>query len=162
MRCLELACDLKPLLHIGGFRRRSTAVPKPWWSANERHEAPTEPQVNATKRQWWRWPYGSFELFKTSAVERRSQVCPSWSAAKRRQLCAIVGERTGTATRRRGAQPLGTAVELQQAAFADAPLRPTAVLRRLCAVLIHHRDGLVTTCCAPWRTTTPRGRFTML
>ena len=126
---------VKPLLHIGGFRRRLTAVPKPWWSANERHKAPTEPRVNATKRQWWRWPYGSFELFKTSAVERRSQVCPSWSAAKRRQLCAIVGERTGTATRRRAAQPLGTAVELQQAAFADAPLRPTAVLRRLCAVL---------------------------
>ena len=94
---------LKPLLHIGGFRRRSTAVPKPWWTTNERHEAPTEPQVNATKRQWWRWPYGSFALFKTSAVERGSQVCPSWSAAKRCQLCTIVGERTDTATRRRRA-----------------------------------------------------------
>ena len=121
---------MKPLLHIGRTRLRSTAVPKPRWSANERDKAPTELQVKATSTSG-----KSLKLFKTSAVERRSQVWTSWSATRRCQLCTIVGEHTGTATRRHRAQPLGQAVELQQAAFADAPLRPKAVLQCLCMVL---------------------------
>ena len=43
---------IKPLLHIGGFCRRSAAVPKPWMNAVERHKAQTQPWANATKRHW--------------------------------------------------------------------------------------------------------------
>ena len=44
--------SLKPLLHIGGFCRRSAAVQKPWMNAVERHKAQTRPWVNAAERHW--------------------------------------------------------------------------------------------------------------
>ena len=43
---------LKPLLHIGGFCRRSAAVQKPLMKAVERHKAQTQPWVNAAERHW--------------------------------------------------------------------------------------------------------------
>ena len=49
---ISLYLQVKPLLHIGGFCRRSAAVQKPWIDAVERHKAQTQPWVNAAERHW--------------------------------------------------------------------------------------------------------------
>ena len=101
-------------------------------TVNERSWAPQSDSrgwmpPSATGRQWRRWPYGSFEMFKTSAVERRWNICPSWSAVERHQLYSIAGKRTGTAvSRHRGQRKLDWRLSCdcrQQAAFIDAPRR---------------------------------------
>ena len=43
---------VKPLLHFGGFCRRSAAVQKPWMNAVESHKTQTQPWVNAAERHW--------------------------------------------------------------------------------------------------------------
>ena len=129
--------------------------------------------VNAAERHW------APEIFKTSAVERRWNICPSWSATERRQLYSIVGKRTGTAlSRRRAQRKLAWRLSCdcrQQATFIDAPWRcyyasmcfllfrvttggglATIVCASACSVtphggLIMARHNSATFCCAPWR-----------
>ena len=66
-------------------------------------------------------------MFKTSAVERRWNICPSWSPVERRQLYSIVGKRTGTAVRR-------LTVELRLQTTGCLHWRSMTVLLRLDAV----------------------------
>ena len=105
-------------------------------------------------------------MFKTSAVERRWNICPSWSAVERRQLYSIVGKRTGTAVRRRRAQHQLTwrlSYDCrQQAGFTDAPWRCYYASMRFLKFRVTTGDGLATIVCASARSVTPHGGLTTL
>ena len=105
-------------------------------------------------------------MFKTSAVERRWNICLSWSAVERRQLHSIVGKRTGTTVRRRRAQHQLTwrlSYDCrQQAAFTDAPWRCYYASMRFLKFRVTTGDGLATIVCASARSVTPHGGFTTL
>ena len=121
---------------------------------------------SATGRQWRRWPYGSFEMFKTSAVERRWNICPSWSVVERHQLYSIVGKRIGTAVSRHRAQrKLDWRLSCdcrQQAAFIDAPRRWYYAYMRFFKFRVTTGDGLATIVCASARSVTHHGGLTTL
>ena len=121
---------------------------------------------STTGRQYRRWPYGSFEMFKTSAVKRQWNICPSWSAIERRQLYSIVGKRTGIAVSRHRAQRKRawwlSCDCRQQAAFIDAPWRCYYASMRFLKFRVTTGDGLATIVCASARSVTPHGGLTTL
>ena len=135
-------------------------------SATKRRHSRRWMPPSATGRQWRRWPYGSFEMFKTTAVERRWNICPSWSAVERHQLYSIAGKRTGTAvSRHRGQRKLDWRLSCdcrQQAAFIDAPRRWYYASMRFLKFRVTTGDGLATIVCASARSVTPHGGLTTL
>ena len=155
--------DYKPLLHIGGFCRRSAAVQKPWMNAVERHKAQTRPWVNAAERHWA--PRAAVVVRKFWNVQNFRRRAPV-SAVERRQLYSIVGKHTGTAVRRRRAQHQLTwrlSYDCrQQAAFTDAPWRCYYASMRFLKFRVTTGDGLATIVCASARSVTPHGGLTTL
>ena len=105
-------------------------------------------------------------MSKTSAVERRWNISPSWNAVERRQLYLIAGKRTGIAVSRHRAQrKLAWRLSCdcrQQAAFTDAPWWCRYASIRFFKFRVTTSDGQATIVCASAHSVTPHGGLTTL
>ena len=157
---------LKPLLHIGGFWRRSVAVRKLWMNAVERHKAQTQPWVNDAERHWA--PIAAVAVRKFWNVQnfRRRASVKYLSFMERGRASSIVGTRTGTAVSRHRAQrKLDWRLSCdcrQHTAFIDAPRRWYYASMRFLKFWVTTGDGLATIVCASARSVTPHGGLTTL
>ena len=92
---------LQPLIHIGGFRRRSAVIPKPWMNVVKRHKAQTHQWVKATKSH--EAPTVAATVRKFWNVQNFHHRAPAIyvTVMECGRASSILGKRPGTAMKRR-------------------------------------------------------------